>query len=130
LLSPWILHFLTKDPAIVAGSLVLMRMSLFLEPGRVFNIVLISGLRATGDARYPVFVGICSMWVIMAGGSWLLGTYFGLGLVGVWLAITADEWLRALLMYRRWKQRKWLPYAQATRAKVQQQTAQMQPAAG
>jgi putative MATE family efflux protein len=130
LLSPWILHFLTKDPVIVAGSLVLMRMGLLLEPGRVFNIVLISGLRATGDARYPVFVGICSMWVIMAGGSWLLGTYFGLGLVGVWLAITADEWLRALLMYRRWKQRKWLPYAQATRAKVQQQTAQLQPAAG
>jgi Na+-driven multidrug efflux pump len=70
------------------------------------------------------------MWVIMAGGSWLLGTYFGLGLVGVWLAITADEWLRALLMYRRWRQRKWLPYAQATYAKVQQQTAQLQPAAG
>jgi putative MATE family efflux protein len=130
LLSPWILHFFTKDPVIVAGSLVLMRMGLLLEPGRVFNIVLISGLRATGDARYPLFVGICSMWAIMAGGSWLLGTYFGLGLVGVWLALMADEWLRALLMYRRWKLRKWLPYAQATRAKVQQQTAQLQPAAG
>ena len=26
-----------------------------------------------------------------------------LGLVGVWLAITVDEWTRAIIMYFRWK---------------------------
>jgi putative MATE family efflux protein len=118
LLSPWILGLLSKDPVIIAGGVLLMRIGLLIEPGRVFNIVLINGLRATGDARYPVLVGICSMFTLMAGGSWLLGTYFGMGLVGVWIAMMADEWLRGILMYRRWKQRKWLPYAQATYAKV------------
>ena len=56
-------------------------------------------------------------------GSWLLGTYLGMGLVGVWIAMACDEWLRGLMMYRRWKQRKWVKYAERTRAKVQEHKA-------
>jgi putative MATE family efflux protein len=120
-LAPWILGFLSKDPVIVAGGVLLMRIGLIGEPGRVFNIVLGNGLRATGDARYPLVLGICSMWGIMVFGAWLLGTYLGLGLVGVWIAMAVDEWLRGFMMYRRWKQRKWLHHAQAAHAKVQMQ---------
>lgn len=36
---------------------------------------------------------------------------FDLGLVGVWLAITCDEWIRAILVIFRWKSRKWERYA-------------------
>ncbi len=117
-LSPWMLGLFTSDPAIIAGGVVLMRIGIFLEPGRVANLVVINALRATGDARYPVLMGVFSMWGVLVFGSWLLGTYFGLGLVGVWCAMAADEWLRGILMYRRWKQRKWLKYAQRTHDKV------------
>ena len=51
-----------------------------------------------------------------------------MGLVGVWIAMTADEWLRGLMMYRRWKQRKWLKYAERTRAKVQEHKTPAAPA--
>ena len=118
LTSPWLLAIFTKDPVIIATGVVLMRMGILLEPGRVFNLVVINALRATGDARYPVLMGVFSMWGVLVLGSWFLGTYLGLGLVGVWIAMTADEWLRGLMMYRRWKQRKWLKYAERTRAKV------------
>jgi hypothetical protein len=30
--------------------------------------------------------------------------------------MTLDEWLRGILMYRRWKLRKWLPAAERSRA--------------
>ncbi len=119
LLSPWLLAFFTKDPVIIATGVLLMRIGVILEPGRVFNLVVINALRATGDARYPVLVGAFSMWGVLAFGSWLLGTYLGMGLLGVWIAMTADEWLRGLLMYRRWKQRKWVKYAQRTHGAVQ-----------
>jgi len=114
--SPWILGVFTTNPAIITTGVILLRIGIVLETGRVFNVVVIHGLRATGDARYPVFFGVFSMWGVMAFGSWLLGTYFGLGLLGVWIALTADEWLRGLMMYRRWKQRKWLKYAQRSHA--------------
>lgn len=116
--SPWILGLFTKDPLIIATGTLLMRIGLLLEPGRVFNIVVINSLRAAGDARYPVLIGMASTWGVMAFGSWLLGTWMGYGLVGVWAAMIVDEWLRGLLMYRRWKQRKWLQHAERTYRKV------------
>jgi Na+-driven multidrug efflux pump len=54
----------------------------------------------------------------MAGGSWLLGVYFHLGLVGVWIAYAADEWLRGLVMAARWFGRGWVPAAQQVRRSV------------
>jgi len=37
------------------------------------------------------------------------------GLPGVWLALAADEWLRALVMQRRWRRRGWLAHALRSR---------------
>ena len=58
------------------------------------------------------------MLFVMAGGSWLLGVYFNLGLVGVWIAYAADEWLRGMTMAARWFGRGWLPSAMAARRRV------------
>jgi Na+-driven multidrug efflux pump len=105
----------TQDAAIAAAAVTLLWWTVLLEPGRTFNLVVINALRATGDARYPVQVGAVSMLVVLAGGSWLLGDVMGLGLVGVWIAYAADEWLRGLLMWRRWVKLQWVPMARASR---------------
>jgi Na+-driven multidrug efflux pump len=55
---------------------------------------------------------------VMAGGSWLLGDYFQLGLVGVWIAYAADEWLRGVVMAVRWLRLGWVPSAVATRRRI------------
>ncbi|MFN0186787.1 MAG: MATE family efflux transporter, partial [Aquabacterium sp.] len=59
------------------------------------------------------YAGAWSMLIVMAGGSWLLGSDAGLGwgLPGVWIAYIADEWLRGLLMWRRWARLAWVPQA-------------------
>jgi Na+-driven multidrug efflux pump len=36
----------------------------------------------------------------------------------VWLAYILDEWLRGLLMWRRWARLDWLPMAKASRRRV------------
>ncbi|MFY8082284.1 MAG: hypothetical protein ACOVN7_00955 [Rubrivivax sp.] len=78
-----------------------------------FNLVLVNALRAAGDAPYPVRAGAASMAGVLAGGSWLLGEVLGLGLAGVWIACATDEWLRGLLMWRRWTRHGWVPHARA-----------------
>jgi Na+-driven multidrug efflux pump len=94
---------------------VLIRMGLLLEPGRVFNVVVISSLRATGDARFPVIAGFLCMWGLWVPFAWFLGLKCGLGLVGIWISMICDEWTRGLLMYNRWAKRKWLPAAERSR---------------
>jgi Na+-driven multidrug efflux pump len=51
-------------------------------------------------------------------GAWLLGTRLGFGLVGVWIALIADEWLRGLFMLQRWRRGRWLKYARRVQAQA------------
>lgn len=102
--------FTDNEEIIELGASVLL-LACLLETGRTFNIVIINSLRASGDAKFPVLMGALSM-VMM---SLPLGYFFvfvlDLGLVGVWLAIAADEWTRAIIMMLRWKSRAWERYA-------------------
>ena len=118
LAGPWLLGMLTADPVIRQQGALLLWWGLALETGRCFNLVVINALRAAGDARYPVAAGAVSMAVVLAGGSWWLGMHLGWGLVGVWIAYAADEWLRGLLMWWRWRRHGWVPHARAARRRL------------
>ncbi len=118
LAGPWIMSRFTRDVGIVAAGASLLWWTVLLEPGRTFNLVVINALRATGDAQYPVLVGAGSMLLVLAGGSWLLGVVLGWGLTGVWIAYAADEWLRGLLMWRRWARQGWVPHARASHRRL------------
>lgn len=118
LAGPWLLRKFTADPHIIELGSMLLWWTVLVEPGRVFNMIVINALRAAGDARYPVVAGAASMALVLAGGSWFLGVHLGWGLVGVWIAYAADEWIRGLLMWRRWATLGWLPHARASHRKL------------
>lgn len=118
LASKSLLGIFTHDPALIAAGGVLLWWTVLLEPGRAFNLVVINALRAAGDARYPVMAGATSMVVVLAGGSWFLGVHLKLGLPGVWMAYAADEWIRGLLMWRRWATLGWLPHARSSHRRL------------
>ena len=103
----YLMSLFTEDADIVAMATQLFFISLILEPGRTFNIVVINSLRATGDARFPLMMALVSMWGIAIPLAWFLGLHLGWGLVGIWLAFAADEWTRGLAMYWRWRSRRW-----------------------
>ncbi len=102
-----VMSWFSSDPEIVAMATQLFFISLILEPGRTFNIVVINSLRATGDARFPLMMALVSMWGLAIPLGWYLGLHLGWGLIGIWLALAADEWTRGLAMYWRWKSRRW-----------------------
>jgi Na+-driven multidrug efflux pump len=120
LAGPRLMRAFTSDLEIIAAATALLWWTVLLEPGRTFNLVVINALRAAGDARYPVVAGALSMLVVLAGGSWLLGSHLGLGLPGIWIAYAADEWIRGLLMWRRWARHDWVPHARASRRRLAQ----------
>jgi putative MATE family efflux protein len=122
LAGPWLLRLFTQDPHILDEGSRLLWLSILLETGRTFNLIVIAALRATGDARYPFYAGVGSMAVVLAGGSWLFGVHWGWGLYGVWIAYAADEWIRGLLMWRRWLTQGWVPHARKAHARMRAQT--------
>ncbi|PLS03223.1 MATE family efflux transporter [Neobacillus cucumis] len=102
-----ILETFTKNPEIIAVGLPVLWAIVFVEPGRAMNIVLMNSLKSAGDVRFPVFIGILSMWGIAVSLSYLLGVHYELGLLGVWLAQGADEWLRGCFALKRWLMKPW-----------------------
>ncbi|MEK3789809.1 MULTISPECIES: MATE family efflux transporter [Paenibacillus] len=102
--------FTTNEEIIRLGAQVLL-LSIILESGRTTNIVIINSLRAAGDARFPVYMGILSMVCMSLPLGYLLVFQLDMGLAGIWLAIAADEWTRAIIMYFRWKSRLWEKHA-------------------
>lgn len=102
--------FTDNEEIIAIGSRVLL-FSFLLETGRTINITIINSLRASGDARYPVKIGFISMICISLSAGYLFVFVLDLGLLGIWLAISLDEWIRAILVLIRWKSRKWERYA-------------------
>ncbi|CAH2716903.1 putative FMN/FAD exporter YeeO [Neobacillus rhizosphaerae] len=102
-----ILETFTKDPSIITIGLPVLWAIVFVEPGRAMNIVLMSSLKSAGDVRFPVIIGMISMWGIAVALSYLLGVHYGFGLLGIWLAQGADEWLRGCFALRRWLMKPW-----------------------
>jgi putative MATE family efflux protein len=113
LAGPWWMALFTHNAAIVEQAVVLLWWSAVLETGRTFNLVLVNALRAAGDARFPMLAAALSMPIVLAAGSGWLGLQVGWGLVGLWIAYAADEWLRGLAMWWRWRSLRWASSARA-----------------
>lgn len=105
--SKSLLSLFTQDSAIITVGVSIFIIDAILEPGRTLNLVIINSLRAAGDVKFPVYVGILSMWGLSVTLAYFLGVHLGLGLVGVWCAFAIDEWFRGIIMLWRWKSRKW-----------------------
>ncbi|QKF32944.1 MATE family efflux transporter [Bacillus velezensis] len=108
LFSKQLIGIFTSSPDIIATASMLIAMTIILEPGRSFNVIIINSLRAAGDAKFPVYMAMISMWGIGLPLAYLFGIHFGLGLMGIWISFIADEWVRGILMYRRWRSRIWI----------------------
>jgi putative MATE family efflux protein len=102
-----LLHLFTDNtqiPQILAGVFIV---ALILEPGRNFNVIIIPALKGAGDVRFPVYTGMILMWGIGVVLSYVLGIRLHWGLLGVWIALSCDEWIRGLVMLFRWKSGRW-----------------------
>ncbi|MGN0536761.1 MAG: MATE family efflux transporter [Acutalibacteraceae bacterium] len=98
--------FTTNTEVLDIGSTIIL-INIILEFGRTTNLVLINSLRGAGDVYFPSMVSIFSVWILTVGLSYLLAVVFNMGILGMWIAIAADECCRGIFMMWRWKSGKW-----------------------
>lgn len=108
---PWILNLytLSTEARHLTYILVIMHnvMAFALHPT---SFVLPNGLRAAGDVKYSMYVGIGSMIVFRLGTAVLFGIIFNLGIIGVWIAMGADWMCRSVFFMIRFIKGKWKNY--------------------
>ena len=66
-----------------------------------------AALRAAGDAKYVMVIGVVSMWIVRVFFAYLLTFAMGLGPIGVWIAQGGDFVCRSIFFVLRWRGGKW-----------------------
>ncbi len=102
-----IFGFLSTNPEVVRIGCWVLWIDVVLEIGRAVNITAVNSLIASGDVLFPFWTGVIVMWGVATLLSYVLGVWLGWGLLGIWLAMTLDELIRAAVFERRWHSRKW-----------------------
>lgn len=102
-----IFHIFTDNMEIIKLGSTILFLDIILETGRAFNVVIINCLRAAGDVRFPVYIGIVSMWLIGVLLAFILAIPCKLGFPGMWIALALDEWTRGLIVNYRWRKGSW-----------------------
>ena len=110
----------TDNPSILAMMIGIAIADVFLEIGRVMNVVVNRAIKASGDARYPLISIIIIQWVIILPLALLFGDIFALGLVGIWIALAVDELIRGANLYIRWKSKRWQAKSTSLNQKIHQ----------
>ena len=103
----FIVHIFTDDAQMINLVVRLLIVDIFLEFGRVTNLVYGQALKTSGDAVFPVIMGAIFMYLFAVGGTYFLGIHMGLLAVGAYIAMAGDECARAVGMVLRWKSGKW-----------------------
>lgn len=113
-----ILSVFTDDPTIIATGTVILLIGIILEPGRLVSMVMVCALRATGDVKFPLKVGLIVMWGVWVPLSWFFGITLEWGVIGIWLAFISDIVIRGGIFLYRWRSRGWMKHAHTSRENV------------
>ena len=105
---PYLLPLYSLTPETLQTATLLIRVhsigAIFLYPE---SFMLTNTLRAAADVKYPMVVSILSMWIWRVGFSYILGIYFHMGVLGVWVAMLSDWLCRSICFGLRFRSGVW-----------------------
>lgn len=105
---PLLLGFydLSEETAQLGGLLIIIHnvMAIVLWP---LSFNLSNSLRAAGDVKFTMYIGVGSMLVFRLGAAVLFGIVLNLGVIGVWIAMGCDWLARSVAFVIRYKSGKW-----------------------
>lgn len=96
-----------REPEIVAIGVSIMRVIIFIVVLQIAQVIYMGCLRGAGDTLYTAIASTVSVTVMRTLGSWLFGYVFGMGIVGIWFGVVADQLSRFIFATIRFRQGKW-----------------------
>lgn len=100
------LYGVSEQTADIASDLMMYHciLSTLIWP---LSFTLPNALRAANDVRFTMWISMISMWVWRIGFSYVLAIPFGLGVLGIWIAMTIDWLFRSIFFVIRFLQGKY-----------------------
>ena len=103
-----VLNLFFKEKHIVDIGVSIMYIAIFTVLFQVRQIIYMGCLRGAGDTFYTAMSTMIAVTIIRTVVSYLGGYVLGLGIVGIWLGILADQVFRLIFSVTRYKKGKWV----------------------
>ena len=102
-----IVRIFSSDPEVIQLATVCLRLVAISQPALAIWMILAGGLRGAGDTRAILKIVIAGLVVVRVGLAYLLAIRLGFGLVGAWVAMVIDLFVRGFLIQRRFNRGEW-----------------------
>lgn len=102
-----IIYNLSPDSAKMVYLLMILH-HIFISTIWPFSFTIPNSFRAANDVKYPLAISLISMWIFRIAFSYILGLWFNLGVLGVWLAMFIDWAFRFIVFAIRYTRGTWL----------------------
>ena len=97
-----------EDDVIVGYGVQIIRVIIVTALFQISQVVYMGCLRGAGDTTYTAMASTISVTLIRTTASYVFGFVLGLGMVGIWLGVLADQISRYTMGAIRFKRGKWV----------------------
>ncbi len=97
-----------QEEEIVSIGVSIMRVIIFVVILQISQVIYMGCLRGAGDTFFTAVVSTISVTIMRTLGSYIFGYVLGLGIVGIWMGVIADQLSRFVFASIRFKQGKWV----------------------
>lgn len=95
------------EPEIINIGVSIMRLMVLVVVLQIAQVIYMGCLRGAGDVIFTMAASTFSVTLVRTLASYVMGYVFGLGLLGVWMGVMADQLSRFILTTWRFKSGKW-----------------------
>ncbi len=107
LLGKPLMELFTDDPAIIDLGVKLLLIVAFTSPGQISQLVYSGCLRGAGDTKFVAYSSLVSIAILRPIFTYVLCYPLGLGLIGAWFSLLADQYIRLSFAAFRFSRGKW-----------------------
>ncbi len=97
----------TRNQEVVNNVATVLKIIALVQPFQSSQLILSGGLRGAGDTIYPMLSTLIGVLIIRVSLAYVFVNLLGYGLVGAWLAVLIDQFIRWILVFLRFRTGKW-----------------------
>lgn len=97
-----------REEEIVDIGVSIMHVIIFIVVLQIAQVIYMGCLRGAGDTLYTAVASAVSVTVMRTAGSYFFGYVLGMGIVGIWMGVVADQLSRFIFATVRFRQGKWI----------------------
>lgn len=104
----FLMRMFFEEEEIVSIGVSIMHVIIFVVVLQIAQVIYMGCLRGAGDTLYTAVASTVSVTLMRTLGSWFFGYVLGMGIIGIWFGVVADQLSRFLFATFRFRQGKWI----------------------